>query len=63
MVGIAARLSEGEIKDDKSVSASYDDLLNNKKFQTVTINTARTTDKHEVNTRLDLAIEAFKDIK
>jgi hypothetical protein len=63
MVGIATRLSQGEITDYQSVSVAYTALLNDPAFQTVTINTARTTDKHEVNTRLALAIEAFKNIQ
>lgn len=63
MVGITTRLNQGEIENIQSVRVAYDNLLNDPAFQTVTINTARTTDKHEVNTRLALSIEAFKHIQ
>jgi uncharacterized protein with ParB-like and HNH nuclease domain len=63
MVGISTRLANHEIEDYESVRIAYDDLLNNQKFQDVTVNTGRTTDKNEVDTRLSMAIKAFENIK
>lgn len=63
MVGIATQISVSEIGDNDSIRFAYNQLLVNEKFQEVTVNTARTTDKNEVDTRLDMAIRAFANTK
>lgn len=63
MVGIAHRLNQAPINDKQSVKSNYEALLENQDFLEVTINTARTTEKSTVESRLEQAINAFKDVE
>jgi Protein of unknown function DUF262 len=63
MVGLAYRLKRGLINDKESVRSSYGSLLENKKFLSSTIDTARTTDSIEVGKRLKESIKVFASIQ
>jgi hypothetical protein len=63
MVGLSHRLKAGSISNEESVRSNYQALLENKDFLAVTVNTARTTEGPIVESRLNQAIGAFKDIE
>jgi hypothetical protein len=59
MVGLAVRLNKGSINDENDVLLSYKALLQNPQFLDASVNTARTTETANVQSRLDEAIKAF----
>lgn len=61
MVGIARRLSRGEIEDGEALRIQYDGLLTDATF--VDAITSRTSDQDVVQRRLRLATEAFADAR
>lgn len=61
MVGVAKRLSTGEIKDTVPIREKYKLLLENPGFTEAYKN--HTSDEKIVKNRINLAIEAFKDVK
>lgn len=63
MVGLAHRLNKGLINNTESVKLSYGSLLEDKSFLDVTVNTARTTEGAGIESRLNKAIDAFKDVE
>jgi hypothetical protein len=63
MVGIAHRLNQAQINNKQSVTLNYKALLETEDFLEVTINTARTTEKSTVESRLEQAIDAFKNVE
>ena len=63
MVGISYRLNNGSIQNGELLRSSYEALLQDPEFQDVTVNTARTTEVQTVEARINLAIDAFKDVE
>ncbi|MDY6786075.1 MAG: DUF262 domain-containing protein [Cyanobacteriota bacterium] len=63
MIGLSYRLSSGLISDEESVKSKYQALLEDKRFLEVTVNTARTTERSIVESRLNQAIDAFRDVE
>jgi uncharacterized protein with ParB-like and HNH nuclease domain len=61
MIGVARRLEHGPVKDVSAMKKSHSDLLNSAAFVDVTGKS--TADKDNVKVRLDLATNAFADIK
>lgn len=61
MVGVAVRLSKGEIKNLKELNDKYVSLLANPNFQE-TYKT-NTSDEKIVKGRINIAIDAFKDVQ
>lgn len=60
MVGIAKRLSSGEIRNVGEIKTAYEALLNDEKYQDAYMN--RTSRTEKVRTRISAAIKAFRDI-
>lgn len=61
MVGIARRLSKGEIQDGEALKRQYEELLLDGRFlETVT---SHTSDQDVVGRRITLATEAFADVR
>jgi len=63
MVGLSKRLENGTINNQKSVKSIYQNLLSQEDFFEVTINTARTTEKNIVDSRLNQSIHAFSKVE
>ncbi len=61
MVGVAIRLSKGKIENLKEINEKYESLLADSKFIEAYKN--HTSDEKIVKSRINLAIEAFKDVK
>lgn len=61
MVGIARRLSKGEIQDGRALVRQYVALLENESF--VNAVTSHTSDQDTVKQRIKLATEAFADVR
>lgn len=61
MVGLASCIDHGFDITAEKVAVIYERLLNNDDYRKVTVDTARTTDEFEVNTRLRIAISAFME--
>ena len=61
MTGLARRLEKGPIKDKNDLSNRYATLLANKEYRSA-IDTG-TSQETNVTTRLELAEEAFEDVK
>lgn len=61
MVGIATRLSETEIEDLCAVKEKYENLLTKQEF--IESYKTGTSDEKVVQSRIHLAIEAFKDVQ
>ncbi len=59
MIGIARRLEKGKIDNSETLKDIYQKLLNDEKFRRFTVNTARTTEKDAVNSRIEIATKAF----
>ena len=59
-VGIADRLEQGAILNDKELKAAYDALMENEDYRQTTF--GGTAQTRIVNQRLTLAIEAFSDV-
>jgi thymidylate kinase len=59
MIGIARRLEKGKIDNSERLKEIYQKLLNEEKFLRVTVDTARTTEKDAVNSRIEIATQAF----
>jgi hypothetical protein len=60
MVGIAQRLEQGSVQDCSQLQAQYEALLVNPEF--VRLYNSGTTDEANIQQRLALATEAFKDV-
>ncbi len=60
MVGVAFRLIKGEIKNFKDLNEKYDSLLVNPNFQEMY--KTNTSDEKIVKGRINIAIDAFKDV-
>ena len=61
MIGIATRLSEKEIEDLETVKVKYESLLAKPEF--IESYKTSTSDEKIVKNRINLAIEAFKDVQ
>jgi len=61
MVGLASRIDRSVDITAEEVEVIYKKLLNDDNYRKVTVDTARTTDEPEVNTRLSMAISAFME--
>ena len=62
MVGLALRLKNGQITNKSDISSSYSHLLQNQQFLDASVETARTTETANVQSRLDEAIKAFANV-
>lgn len=60
-IGVAERLKSGEIKNRAEFVEAYQNLVTEKKF--ISIVQGGTSDEKNVENRIKLAIEAFKDLK
>ena len=60
MVGVAKRLSRGDVSDIDGFVKQYNELLNNDKFQDAVL--TGTSDDKKVKTRMDLAEQYFADV-
>jgi hypothetical protein len=61
MVGISRRLSDGPIKDNSTLKAAYQKLLDMTEFDAAI--SSATTDEAAVKTRISLATKAFEKVK
>lgn len=61
MVGVAVRLSNGDIKNIKELNEKYNALLANPEF--IEACKSHTSDEKTVRSRINLAIEIFKDVE
>lgn len=59
MIGIARRLEKGKIDNSETLKDIYQKLLNDEKFRRFTVDTARTTEKDAVKSRIEIATQAF----
>ena len=59
-MGIADRLEQGAILNDKELKAAYDALMENEDYRQTTF--GGTAQTRIVNQRLTLAVEAFSDV-
>jgi Protein of unknown function DUF262 len=62
MIGIARRLSQGNISDLERLPEKYEELLRDPEFRKSTVDTARTTEEDVVNSRIKLATQIFADL-
>jgi hypothetical protein len=62
MVGLALRLKNGSITNKSDVLSSYEELLKNQQFLDASVETARTTETANVQSRLDEAIKVFANV-
>ena len=62
MVGLALRLKSGQITNKSDILSRYEDLLQNPLFLDASVNTARTTETANVQSRLNEAIKAFANV-
>jgi uncharacterized protein with ParB-like and HNH nuclease domain len=62
MIGIARRLSQGNISDLKRLADKYEELLRDPEFCKYTVDTARTTEENVVNSRIKIATQIFADL-
>ena len=61
IVGIATRLSKGKIEDLEAIKEKYESLLSEPEFQEAY--KTNTSDEKVVKGRINLAINAFKDVQ
>jgi hypothetical protein len=61
MVGVASRLSKGPLEDPTAMQPAYQSLLTNREYQDAT--TRSTADEESVRKRLELAKEAFSELR
>jgi thymidylate kinase len=59
MIGIARRLEKGKIDNSERLKDIYQNLLKAENFRRFTVDTARTTEKDAVNSRIEIATQAF----
>jgi hypothetical protein len=62
MIGIARRLSQGNISDLERLPEKYEELLRDPEFRQSTVDTARTTEEDVVNSRIKIATQIFADL-
>ncbi|MEY3870344.1 MAG: DUF262 domain-containing protein [Microcoleaceae cyanobacterium] len=62
MIGIARRLSQGNISDLERLPEKYEELLRDPEFRKSTVDTARTTEEDVVNSRIKIATQIFADL-
>lgn len=63
MVGMARRLAKGNIQSINEFKECYQRLLNNQNFLAVSIKIRDLTNEYNVKERLNLATQAFADLK
>jgi len=63
MVGLYHRLKHDSVSNEKSVKSIYQSLLDKKEFLDVTTETARTTEKNVIESRLNQSIDAFSKVE
>jgi hypothetical protein len=61
MIGVARRLERGALAEPSKFSSAYATLLQSSKFRMAT--ESRTADEENVRTRIQLATEAFADLR
>lgn len=63
MVGVARRLDKGNINNCEELKSKYTSLLESPNFLAVTVNTARTSEEENVNSRIKIATDTFAEIE
>lgn len=61
MIGVAKRLEIGEIEGKKAMKKNYKELLGDQSF--IDASSTHTTDELNVRTRINLAIQAFRNVE